>query len=160
METLPNLVCRTSSRARHLILLLQAINPESVRRQGNSLGPVPRGHGEGREMLRQLNAKRDHGFPSSAFALRYVVLRRGKFKCLHQVYINIMQNTTKIKPRRSQPKAVLHLFLLVSLWGTTLILQVNKFWGQIKDRWWGSALRECVLEEEGSRPHRPGMANL
>lgn len=43
------LVCGTSSGAGNLILLLQAINLESVPRQGNSLGPVPRGPGEGRK---------------------------------------------------------------------------------------------------------------
>lgn len=44
-----NLVCGTGSGAGNLMLLLQAINLESVPRQGNSLGPVPRGRGEGRK---------------------------------------------------------------------------------------------------------------
>lgn len=48
-EKPPNLVCGTISGAGNLILLLQAVNPEAVLRQGNSLGPVPRGQGEGRE---------------------------------------------------------------------------------------------------------------
>lgn len=38
-----------SSGAGNLMLVLQAINPESVLRQGNSLGPVPGGQREGRE---------------------------------------------------------------------------------------------------------------
>lgn len=40
-EQLPNLVHRTHSSIRNLTLLRQAINPESVLRCGNSLGPVP-----------------------------------------------------------------------------------------------------------------------
>lgn len=48
-ERLLKLVCGMSSGAGNLILVLQAINPESVLRQGNSLGPVPGGQGEGRE---------------------------------------------------------------------------------------------------------------
>ena len=48
-ERLLKLVCGTSSGAGNLILLLQAINPESVLRQGNSLGPEPGGQGEGRQ---------------------------------------------------------------------------------------------------------------
>lgn len=63
-ERPPNLVCGMSLGAGNQILLLQAINPDSVLRQGNGLGPVPRGPGEGREN----DAKRDHGFSSSVFA--------------------------------------------------------------------------------------------
>ena len=69
-EKLTNLLCRTHSSARNPILLLQAINPKSVLRQGNSLGPVPDDEKAGKLLsVCQLNVKGDQGLSFSASAL-------------------------------------------------------------------------------------------
>lgn len=108
-ERLPHLGCGTSSGTRNLILSHQAINPESVLREGNSLGPVPRGQGEGKEqgsanwMLPETKDSRPLFLPGGSLEVIY----NGK---------NVTWNTAFIKPRRIQPKALKYLFLVFP-WG-------------------------------------------